>query len=86
MLLLHNDAIEFVDTLAEWGAQNGGGPDGDHVVVPGVEPGAYSLCSVPATEVAALWTAGPTQAACVSASLAQGAVLLLSQLHGREGP
>jgi hypothetical protein len=54
LFVTHNGGLESVDALAEWAGRNGGGPEGDRLVVPNVEPGLYRLCRMRPRDVEAV--------------------------------
>jgi hypothetical protein len=54
-VLAHNQSLEAIENVKAWATANRGGEDGDRVVVPGVEPGDYTLCRIPPRESPALW-------------------------------
>jgi hypothetical protein len=78
VLVAHNGAVESLDALLDWGVRNGGGVEGETVVVPGVEPGVYSVCRVLPREVATLWSGSNGTGACQGGTLAAGGRLQLS--------
>ncbi len=77
-LLVHDGGVAGIGQLAAWAAAQGlSGADGDRTVVPGLGPGAWSLCVVSAAELQLVLQGLALPARCRTAVLSSGSVAAL---------
>jgi hypothetical protein len=78
--LFHGGFFESASYLQRWAALNGGGPDGDRVVIPQMAAGDYVACMIVFPEMASLVAPGagaPPRDRCASGTLYPGDTLEL---------